>query len=304
MTVVHQARHTALRLNRGSIAHRIRVGRLHRVHPGVYAVGHPILSLKGRFMAATFATGPGAVISHRSAAILHGLLGSAAARIDVTSRCRRSPGRSIRAHQTRTLAPQDVTAVDGIPVTSIARTLLDLTDVVPARHVERRARAASPRPDAHPLGTRGGIPRARRFLLHPFVIGSNSGERRRGRDRRREMRYMLLIYGDETTLGQGSEAEQQAGMEKWNAYTESLRSAGAMQAGEALQPTATATTVRANGGETLVTDGPFAETKEQLGGYYLLDVANLDEAIKWAEKCPGAASGSIELRPVMEFPDA
>jgi hypothetical protein len=118
------------------------------------------------------------------------------------------------------------------------------------------------------------------------------------------MRYMLLIYGDETTLGQGSEAEQQAGMEKWNAYTESLRSAGAMQAGEALQPTATATTVRANGGETLVTDGPFAETKEQLGGYYLLDVANLDEAIKWAEQCPGAASGSIELRPVMEFPDA
>jgi very-short-patch-repair endonuclease len=137
MTVVHKARHTALRLNRGSIAHRIRVGRLHRVHPGVYAVGHPIISLKGRFMAATFATGPGAVISHRSAAILHGLLGSAAARIDVTSRCRRSPGRSIRAHQTRTLAPQDVTAVDGIPVTSIARTLLDLTDVVPARHVER-----------------------------------------------------------------------------------------------------------------------------------------------------------------------
>jgi hypothetical protein len=167
MTVVHQARHTALGLNRGSIAHRIRVGRLHRVHPGVYAVGHPILSLKGRFMAATFATGPGAVISHRSAAILHGLLGSAAARIDVTSRCRRSPGRSIRAHQTRTLAPQDVTAVDGIPVTSIARTLLDLTDVVPARHVERRARAASPRPDAHPLGTRGGIPRAYRSRRSP-----------------------------------------------------------------------------------------------------------------------------------------
>jgi hypothetical protein len=119
------------------------------------------------------------------------------------------------------------------------------------------------------------------------------------------MQYMLLIYADESLLGQASEADQQAQMEKWNVYTESLRSSGAMKAGDALQPTATATTVRANGGgEPLVTDGPFAETREQLGGYYLLDVPDLDEAIKWAQQCPGAAYGSIELRPVMEFPDA
>jgi hypothetical protein len=118
------------------------------------------------------------------------------------------------------------------------------------------------------------------------------------------MQYMLLIYGDESSRGNGSEAEQQAEMAKWFAYTEEMRSAGAMKAGDALQPTATATTVRDSGGEPLVTDGPFAETKEQLGGYYLLDVADLDEAIKWAAKCPGAKYGSIELRPIMEFPEA
>ena len=118
------------------------------------------------------------------------------------------------------------------------------------------------------------------------------------------MQYMLLIYGNESARGEGSEAEQQAEMQKWFDYTEEMRSAGAMKAGDALQPTATATSVRDDGGQPLVTDGPFAETKEQLGGYYLLDVADLDEAIKWAHKCPGARYGTIELRPIMEFPDA
>ena len=118
------------------------------------------------------------------------------------------------------------------------------------------------------------------------------------------MRYMLLIYGDEAGWGESSEAEQQAEMAKWFAYTEEMRAAGVTPGGEALQPTATATTVRDNGGEPLVSDGPFAETREQLGGYYLLDVADLDEAIKWAHKCPGVKNGSIELRPVVEFADA
>jgi hypothetical protein len=118
------------------------------------------------------------------------------------------------------------------------------------------------------------------------------------------MRYMLLIYGDESTRGNGTEAEQQAEMQKWFDYTREMRSAGVSQLGDALQPTPTATTVRNQGDEPLVTDGPFAETKEQLGGFYMLDVADLDEAIKWAAKCPGAKYGSIELRPVMEFPDA
>ena len=118
------------------------------------------------------------------------------------------------------------------------------------------------------------------------------------------MRYMLLIYGDESAYPDMSEADQQAQLAKWFAYTEEMRNAGVSQQGDALQATTTATTVRDNDGEPLVTDGPFAETKEQLGGYYLLDVADLDEAIKWAHKCPGAKQGTIELRPIMEFPDA
>jgi hypothetical protein len=118
------------------------------------------------------------------------------------------------------------------------------------------------------------------------------------------MQYMLLIYGNENGWANATEAEQQAEMEKWNVYTEEMRASGVFKAGDALQPTATATSVRDDGGEPLVTDGPFAETREQLGGYYLLDVPDLDAAIKWAHKCPGAKWGTIELRPVIEFPDA
>jgi hypothetical protein len=127
----------ALGLGSDAIGYRAKIGRLHRVHPGVYAVGHPVLSRNGRFMAATLACGDGAVLSHRSAAVLHGLLNSAAGRIEVSCMRRCHPSRTIRAHQTRTLEPRDVTDVDGIPVTAVARTLLDLADVAPARHVER-----------------------------------------------------------------------------------------------------------------------------------------------------------------------
>jgi hypothetical protein len=81
-------------------------------------------------------------------------------------------------------------------------------------------------------------------------------------------------------------------------YSKDLAAAGCLRGGAALQPIATATTVRVRGGKTATTDGPFAETKEQLGGYYIIDVANLDDAIKWAAKCPGAPTGSIEVRPV------
>jgi hypothetical protein len=115
------------------------------------------------------------------------------------------------------------------------------------------------------------------------------------------MRYLLLIYGDESTYGRMSEAELQADMQKWGEYTAALTAAGASPGGEALQPTATATSVRDDNGNPIVTDGPFAETREQLGGYYLLDVENLDEAIKWAHRCPGVKYGTIELRPIQEF---
>jgi hypothetical protein len=85
------------------------------------------------------------------------------------------------------------------------------------------------------------------------------------------------------------------------AYTEALQGAKVMVAGDALQPVATATSVRMRDGDRIVTDGPFAETKEQLGGYYLLDCKDLDEALAWAAKCPGAFTGTIEVRPVMVF---
>jgi hypothetical protein len=115
------------------------------------------------------------------------------------------------------------------------------------------------------------------------------------------MRYLLLIYGDESAYANMAEDELQAELQKWWEYDAAIREAGASPGGEALQPTATATSVRDDNGSPLVTDGPFAETREQLGGYYLLDVENLDEAIKWAHRCAAINHGTIELRPIQEF---
>jgi hypothetical protein len=118
------------------------------------------------------------------------------------------------------------------------------------------------------------------------------------------MQYMLLIYDDERRWQSLRDEERGAVMEDYFAYTRELQDRGAYLAGSALQPTATATTVRVSEGETMTTDGPFAETKEQLGGYYLVDVDSLDEAIEWAAKIPSATRGlgSIEVRPLMEVP--
>ena len=115
------------------------------------------------------------------------------------------------------------------------------------------------------------------------------------------MRYLLLIYTSEQQDAQRTEEEQQANMDAYYAFTNEVREAGVMVGGEALHPTTAATTVRVRSGQTASTDGPFAETKEQLGGYYMLDCDNLDEAIKWAAKIPGAKDGCIEIRPVWEF---
>jgi hypothetical protein len=113
------------------------------------------------------------------------------------------------------------------------------------------------------------------------------------------MQYMLLIYG----AGDGWETltpEQQKEIgAAYFAFSEELQSSGKMVAGDALQDTSTATSVRVRDGETLTTDGPFAETKEVLGGYYVIDVETLDEALEWAAKIPGAAFGTIEVRPVV-----
>ena len=116
------------------------------------------------------------------------------------------------------------------------------------------------------------------------------------------MKYLLLIYSDEKADINVSKEELEAWMGEYWAYTDAITQAGVRLAGDALHPTSAATTVRVQNGKTITTHGPFAETKEQLGGYFLIDCKNLDEAIEWAARCPGARVGSIELRPVMEFP--
>jgi hypothetical protein len=115
------------------------------------------------------------------------------------------------------------------------------------------------------------------------------------------MRYMLLIYGDERAWANASPEDQKAGFDAYDAYTKWLAEKGWMQGGDPLTSTDQATTVRVQGTETVTTDGPFAETKEQLGGYYILECENLDQAIEAAVRCPGARNGSMEVRPIMDF---
>jgi hypothetical protein len=115
------------------------------------------------------------------------------------------------------------------------------------------------------------------------------------------MRYLLLIYGEESTEPLPDEAFK-AQMAAYDAVTREIRERGLWLAGEALEPTTTATTVRVRSGQTLTTDGPFAETKEALGGFYLIDARDLDEAIEIASKIPAAEGGSIEVRPIWELP--
>ena len=115
------------------------------------------------------------------------------------------------------------------------------------------------------------------------------------------MHYMLLIYVDPQTYAGVTDEENQADMAAYYALGPSLRERGIEVSGEGLQGVETATTVRIRDGRTLVTDGPFAETKEHLGGYYLVDVPNLDEAIEVAKRIPDVKRGSIEIRPVMVY---
>jgi hypothetical protein len=119
------------------------------------------------------------------------------------------------------------------------------------------------------------------------------------------MQYMILIYGDEKNfalMANNPEAQKQM-YAAFKQYGEDMRAAGVLRGGAELKPTSTATTVRVKNGKTVTTDGPFAETKEQLGGFYTIDVPNLDEAVKWAARCPAAQGGSIEVRPVGLTPD-
>ena len=116
------------------------------------------------------------------------------------------------------------------------------------------------------------------------------------------MRYMLLIYVGRSPDAQMSPEEQGAEMAAYGAFTQEILAQGLMQAGDALQVPSTATSVRVEQGKTVTTDGPFAETKEWLAGYYLIDASDLDQAIAAAAKIPAAAHGTIEVRPVAELP--
>ena len=115
------------------------------------------------------------------------------------------------------------------------------------------------------------------------------------------MQYICLIYGDEQSFqGMGDEDRNQV-MADYMAFTESIGKSGNLVAGDALQPTTTATTVRVRNGKISMTDGPYAETKEQLAGFYLIDANDLNEAVQVAAKIPPARVGSIEVRPVREL---
>ena len=112
------------------------------------------------------------------------------------------------------------------------------------------------------------------------------------------MQYLLMIYRHEAEFSNMDPATAKQMMEEYGAFTQSIIQSGNFKAGDRLQPATTATTVRVRDGKTLTTDGPFAETHEQLGGYYLIDVPDLDSAISWAARCPSASHGTVEVRPV------
>jgi hypothetical protein len=115
------------------------------------------------------------------------------------------------------------------------------------------------------------------------------------------MRYMALIYQVEQDSYDMDDQAVQQEIEEYFAFDDEARAAGVLVAGEALQPTSTATSIRVREGETLTVDGPFAETKEALGGYYVLECADLDDAVKWAARLPGARKGTVEVRPIIDF---
>lgn len=115
------------------------------------------------------------------------------------------------------------------------------------------------------------------------------------------MQYMLMIVGDEELAAKAHAEDMRNLMGAFIAYTRAMKEAGVMIAGDPLQPINTATIVRLRDGKTQVLDGPYADSKEQLAGYYLIDVPDLDKALEWAARCPGAAHGTMEVRPVVVF---
>ncbi len=112
------------------------------------------------------------------------------------------------------------------------------------------------------------------------------------------MQYLLMLYAEEGGWSKLTKAQQEQGIAAYTAYTEALKKAGVWKSSNRLQPISSATTVRVANGKSQVLDGPYVESKEQIGGYYLIDVPDLDSAISWAARCPGASHGVVEVRPV------
>ena len=112
------------------------------------------------------------------------------------------------------------------------------------------------------------------------------------------MKYLLMIYGSEAAMAAVSPADTAKVTGAYAAYTEAMKKAGVYVGGERLRPTSSATTVTGVNGKTKVLNGPYAETREQLGGYYMIDVSDLDAALSWASRCPGASRGTLEVRPI------
>jgi len=116
------------------------------------------------------------------------------------------------------------------------------------------------------------------------------------------MQYLLMLYSDESQWNELTPQQQEQGLAAYMAYGEALRKAGVFINSNRLRPRGDATTVRVVDGKTQVLDGPYADSKEQIGGYYLIDVPDLDAAIQWAARCPGASHGTVEVRPVWPTP--
>jgi hypothetical protein len=138
-----------------------------------------------------------------------------------------------------------------------------------------------------------------RFGKLPFVDSARA--KKQNHLGKATMKYLLSIYCDEAADARKSKEERKQEHAAYGVYTSDGRERGVILAGEALHPSSTATTVRVRNGQVLTSDGPFAESKEQVGGYYVVDCENLDEAIEWAQRIPHAAQGAIEIRPAMVF---
>lgn len=112
------------------------------------------------------------------------------------------------------------------------------------------------------------------------------------------MQYLLMLHSEEAGWNKLTKEQQEQGIAAYGAYTEALKTAGVLRSSNRLQPSSASTTVRLTNGKPQVMDGPYVESKEQIGGYYLIEVADLDAAISWAARCPGASHGVVEVRPV------